>query len=168
MPDRRRPRPTLTRPAGRPPGARPPRRPRALLLLPATAGVLLLSGCGDPTAQPGSGGGATTVAPTSSPGFSVPPTVSPSKPGLPPGGRAPTGIPKGSGRPVTLEGVVESGVEPGCKVLAVDGGTSYLLLSGGEEVPLGVPVRVEGVLLPGVLSTCQQGTPLRVTKVQRR
>jgi hypothetical protein len=33
---------------------------------------------------------------------------------------------------------------------------------------MGVPVRVEGTLQPGVLSTCQQGTPLRVTSVKRR
>ena len=64
-----------------------------------------------------------------------------------------------------LDGVVETGVEPGCKVLTA-GGTTYQVL--GEDVPVGVPVRVTGVLQPGVLTTCQQGTPIRVTKVQRR
>jgi hypothetical protein len=44
---------------------------------------------------------------------------------------------------------------------------TYLVL-GGDDVPMGVPVRVEGTLQPGVLSTCQQGTPLRVTSVKRR
>jgi len=38
----------------------------------------------------------------------------------------------------------------------------------GENIPVGVPVRVTGVLQPDVLTTCQQGTPMRVTKVQRR
>jgi hypothetical protein len=47
------------------------------------------------------------------------------------------------------------------------GNTSYLILAG-SDVPMGVPVRVEGTLQPGVLSTCQQGTPLRVTSVKRR
>lgn len=125
---------------------------RALLALPAVAGALLLSGCGDPAREPGSGGtDPTTSAPTRS---TVP---------LPP---VPTGVPTESGRPVTVEGIVEEGVEPGCKVLTA-GASSYLLL-GGTDVPTGVPVRVEGMLTPGVLSTCQQGTPLRVTDVQRR
>lgn len=152
-PDRRDPRPPRSRGLpGRRRRALP--RSRALLLLPATAGVLLLSGCGDPTAQPGSGGEPTTVAPTSvlpePPGTSVPPSK----------------VPTASGRPVVLEGVVEPGVEPRCKVLVADG-VQYLVL-GGKDVPVGVPVRVTGVLMPGVLSTCQQGTPLRVTDVQRR
>lgn len=130
-------------------------RVRVLLALPAAAGALLLSGCGDPTTEPG--GEPTTVAPPASSGAS--PTPVP----LPP---APTDLPTASGRPVTIDGIVTEGVEPGCKVLTA-GSTSYLIL-GGKDVPTGVPVRVEGVLQPGVLSTCQQGTPLRVTDVQRR
>ena len=137
---------------------------RALLVLPAAAGALLLSGCGDPTTEPGSGGGgATTVAPSAIPS-NLPTTPGRTVKPVPPG---PTGIPTESGRPVTVDGIVEEGVEPGCKVLTA-GSTSYLLLGGGTDVPTGVPVRVQGVLDPGVLSTCQQGTPLRVTDVQRR
>jgi len=135
---------------------------RALLVLPVTAGVLLLSGCGDPTAEPGSGG-ATTVAPSTAPSDLPSAPAKSVKPGPP----AQSGIPTESGRPVTIEGVIEEGVEPGCRVLTA-GSSSYLILGGGADVPTGVPVRVEGVLAPGVLSTCQQGTPLRVTKVQRR
>lgn len=129
-------------------------RLRVLSVLPAAAGVLLLAGCGEAATEPGSGGtppSASAPAPTRS---TVP---------LPP---APTDLPTASGKPVTVEGIVEEGVEPGCKVLTA-GATSYQLL-GGKDVPTGVPVRVEGVLQPGVLSTCQQGTPLRVTDVQRR
>lgn len=128
-------------------------RVRALIALPAAAGALLLSGCGDPSSQPGTGNEPTTAAPTGT--KSVVP--------VPP---APTDLPTASGRPITVEGIVEAGVEPGCKVLTA-GTTKYLIL-GGKDVPTGVPVRVEGVLQPGVLSTCQQGTPLRVTDVQRR
>jgi hypothetical protein len=133
---------------------------RALLALPALAGALLLSGCGDPATEPGSGGTdpTATARPTG-----VPPTVAPTKPVPPPGSDVPTA----SGRPITVDGIIEEGVEPGCKVLAA-GGTSYQILGGGADVPVGVPVRVEGVLTPGVLSTCQQGTPLRVTTVKRR
>lgn len=132
-------------------------RVRALIALPAAAGALLLSGCGDPSPRPGTGNEPTTAAPvpSSTPTRSVVP--------LPP---APTDLPTASGRPITVEGIVEAGVEPGCKVLTT-GTTKYLIL-GGKDVPTGVPVRVEGVLQPGVLSTCQQGTPLRVTDVQRR
>ena len=78
----------------------------------------------------------------------------------------PPGLPIGTGRPITVDGIIEGGVEPGCKVLT-SGSTMYLIL-GGKDVPTGVPVRVEGILQPGVLSTCQQGTPLRVTSVKRR
>lgn len=134
-------------------------RLRILIALPAAAGSLLLSGCGDPTTEPG--GGPATVAPSSS--------AAPAPTGKRPGGPLPSmppDLPTASGKPVTIDGVVEEGVEPGCKVLT-SGNTSYLVL-GGKDVPTGVPVRVEGVLQPGVLSTCQQGTPLRVTGVQRR
>ena len=133
---------------------------RALLSLPAVAAVLLLSGCGDPTpADPGTGpgGGAPSTAVPTSPATSrpVPSPVDPTKPG----------VPTASGRPITVDGVVEAGVEPGCKVLTA-AGTQYQVL--GDNIPVGVPVRVTGVLQPGVLTTCQQGTPIRVTKVQRR
>jgi hypothetical protein len=136
---------------------------RVLLSLPAIAAVLLLSGCGDPTpADPGPGGGApSTVVPTS------PTTPRPIPPVDPPDPVDPTkpGNPTASGRPITVDGIVEAGVEPGCKVLAA-AGTQYQVL--GENIPVGVPVRVTGILQPGVLTTCQQGTPIRVTKVQRR
>lgn len=135
---------------------------RTTLSLPAVAAVLLLSGCGDPTAtEPGGGGGGgpTTVAPSPT-RPSMP--VSPSTPVVPP---TKPGKPGGSARPITIEGVVESGVEPGCKVLTANG-AAYQVIGG--QVPLGVPVRITGVLQPGVLTTCQQGTPIRVTKVERR
>lgn len=148
---------------------------RALAILPAAA-ALLLSGCADPSSTPGSGpgGGAPgTGAPgtaTSSPTGAAPTTPVPtatstatSRPTRPSG---PPGAPTVSGRPVTLDGVVEAGVEPGCSVLTA-AGQQYLLL-GDEAVPMGVPVRVRGVLAPGVLTTCQQGTPIRVLDVQRR
>lgn len=135
---------------------------RALLSLPAVAAVLMLSGCGDPIpTEPGGGGGAPSTA---APSTAAPSTVAPSSP--PPTARPTKPVdPTASGRPITVDGVVETGVEPGCKVLTA-GGKQYQVL--GNDVPVGVPVRVTGVLQPGVLTTCQQGTPMRVTKVQRR
>jgi predicted small secreted protein len=136
-------------------------RLRALSALIVAVAAVLLAACGnatdqtgsDPTRQP------TTAAPSSPPSSAGPSNGGTFKPG-------PTGIPVGSPRAVTIDGVIEAGVEPGCKVLTA-GNTRYLILGGGD-VPLGVPVRVEGTLQPGVLSTCQQGTPLRVTTVKRR
>jgi predicted small secreted protein len=133
---------------------------RVLSALVVAVAALLLAACGNVTVQPGSGA---TDRPTSgAPSRSPVPSHS--------GGGSfhpgPTGIPVGSPMAVTIDGVIEAGVEPGCKVLTA-GNTKYLIL-GGDDVPMGVPVRVEGTLQPGVLSTCQQGTPLRVTSVKRR
>jgi hypothetical protein len=133
---------------------------RALSALVVAVAALLLSACGNVTVQPGSGGTGRPSAGT--------PSRSPA-PSHSGGGSfhpGPTGIPVGSPRAVTIDGVIEAGVEPGCKVLTA-GNTKFLIL-GGDDVPMGVPVRVEGTLQPGVLSTCQQGTPLRVTSVKRR
>ena len=83
-----------------------------------------------------------------------------------------TAAPSPTGSSVTVDGVVEHGVEPGCLVLKA-GSRSYLLLStdggiGATNVPVAVPVRVRGELVTGVASYCQQGTPLRVDSVTRR
>jgi hypothetical protein len=150
---------------------------RALSALLVAGAALLLSACGNATDQPGSGtgGGSSVSAPSTAPSTapSNAPSTAPSgapTSGKPTGGGTvapgPTGIPVDRPRPVTIDGVIEAGVEPGCRVLTA-GSTRYLIL-GGSDVPLGVPVRVEGTLQPGVLSTCQQGTPLRVTSVKRR
>jgi hypothetical protein len=47
-------------------------------------------------------------------------------------------------------------------------GQQYLLIAAKGKVPLQVPIRVRGVVLTDVLTTCQQGTPLRVVEVSRR
>jgi hypothetical protein len=138
---------------------------RALSALLVAGAALLLAACGNATGQPGSGSTDRPTAGTSSSAPTTTPVPVPSGGGgtFRPG---PTGIPVGSPKAVTIDGVIEAGVEPGCKVLTA-GNTRYLIL-GGDDVPMGVPVRVEGTLQPGVLSTCQQGTPLRVTSVKRR
>jgi predicted small secreted protein len=154
-------------------------RLRTLSALVVVSAAFLLAACGNATVQPGSGStdqptagarssvpsGAPTTAPTTAPSANPMPVPSASGGGgtFRPG---PTGIPVGSPKAITIDGIIEAGVEPGCKVLTA-GNTKYLILGGGD-VQMGVPVRVEGTLQPGVLSTCQQGTPLRATSVKRR
>ncbi|MCW6008033.1 hypothetical protein K1W54_26330 [Micromonospora sp. CPCC 205371] len=69
---------------------------------------------------------------------------------------------------MTLTGTVVGGVESGCKLLS-SGGVNYLLLpSGGvsdADIPVGAQVTVRGRPQPDVMTTCQQGTPFRVTEV---
>ena len=109
---------------------------------------LVASGCASAGSGTGGGGAATPPAPSS------------------------TRAPSPTGSSITVDGVVEHGVEPGCLVLKA-GPNSYLLLStdggiGAQNVPVAVPVRVRGQLVTGVASYCQQGAPLRVDSVARR
>ena len=120
------------------------RRPAAVLFL-----LLGLVAAGCATAGSGSGGG----------------TAGPSGPSAATSTAAPRPEPTESGS-ITVDGVVEHGVEPGCLVLRT-GSKSYLLLrsDGGEaaeNVPVAVPVRVHGDVITGIASYCQQGTPLLV------
>jgi hypothetical protein len=115
---------------------------------------LALGACADPDrGGAASGGGPATTAPATAPTAAVPPTTGPA-------------VPEG-GAPVTATGTVREGVEAGCRLLAADGGPAYLLV-GGDRVALrpGARVEVEGRLAPGLVSTCQQGKPLRVTAVR--
>ena len=118
----------------------------------AVAG-LAVTGCGTQQGGDGSaaGGTATTPAPTG-----VPTTLPTSQP-------APT-------KPVAVvvHGVIEQGVEPGCYVLTPDqGGPKYLVIARTTP-PIGVPVTVRGTTQPGMVSYCQQGTPLQATQIERR
>jgi hypothetical protein len=73
-----------------------------------------------------------------------------------------------SGPTVTVDGVVEHGVEPGCLVLRA-GSKSYLLQGvQASSAPIAVPVRVRGELVTNVASYCQQGAPLQVSSISRR
>ena len=67
---------------------------------------------------------------------------------------------------VTIEGVVQSGVEAGCKLL-LSQGAQYLLLGGDPAVLReGQRVVVRGQAQPGVATTCQQGVPFIVAEVK--
>ncbi|WP_374272827.1 hypothetical protein [Actinoplanes sp. M2I2] len=62
----------------------------------------------------------------------------------------------------TLTGTVTAGVEPGC--LLLDG---YLLVGGDRTVVrAGLRITVTGRVVPDLVTTCQQGTPLVVTSAQ--
>ena len=119
---------------------------RALSALAVAGAALLLAACGNATVQPGSGSTdrrdrrlRRAAPPRARPRRTRSPCPSPPAAAFQPG---PTGIPVGSPKAVTIDGVIEAGVEPGCKVLTA-GNTKFLIL-GGNDVPMGVPVRVEG------------------------
>ncbi|MEH0931911.1 hypothetical protein [Micromonospora sp. CPCC 205558] len=138
------------------------------LAVPALAVCVALSACGS---QGGAGGTPTPTPTGAQPVTSQPtpdPTTSPAtvtpttRPGVKtpkPGGPS---TPPGVGA-TTLSGTVQGGVEPGCVLL--DG---YLLLGGPREVLTpGTRVEVTGRVEPGMMTTCQQGTPFVVTAAQR-
>jgi hypothetical protein len=69
---------------------------------------------------------------------------------------------------MTIQGVVQPGVEAGCYVLSASDGTSYLLLGGDRAVIAGGgSLRVVGRPQPGLVTICQQGTPFVVQSVTR-
>ena len=62
----------------------------------------------------------------------------------------------------TLTGTVQAGVEPGC--LLLDG---FLLVGGDRSViRAGARITVTGEVVADLMTTCQQGTPMRVTSAQ--
>jgi D-serine deaminase-like pyridoxal phosphate-dependent protein len=67
---------------------------------------------------------------------------------------------------MTITGEVKDGVEPGC-VLLNTGQQTYLLI-GGDRTALksGTRITVIGTLQPGLMTTCQQGTPFQVTSIK--
>jgi hypothetical protein len=65
-------------------------------------------------------------------------------------------------------GQVEEGVEAGCLLLKADGGKAYLLVGGDRAVIRGGGrLEVVGEPQPGLMTTCQQGTPFAVAQVRR-
>ena len=66
----------------------------------------------------------------------------------------------GPAAPVSLAGLVTSGVEAGCRVLQTDQGT--FVLTGAITVPDGTRVTVSGVKRLDWASTCQEGPVLEV------
>jgi hypothetical protein len=104
------------------------------------------------TATPSSGTGGRGPTPSESFRLTSPPTTPKS---------APTSV-------MTLRGQVDDGVESGCTILRSDNGVVYLLLGGDRGVLIaGGRVEVVGTPQPGLLTTCQQGTPFEVASARR-
>jgi hypothetical protein len=111
------------------------------------AGLLALTACAE--------GGEDTGDAAPTPGG----TVSTSPPSLP----SPSAGPSGE---LILTGVVEEGVELGCLILRANG-EPYLLLGGDRAIiTAGRRIIVRGRPDPGLVTTCQQGTPFVVAEVR--
>jgi hypothetical protein len=135
-------------------------------VLAALSVALFVAGCAGTTADTGAAGES-----SSAPG----PAPSAASPG--PSSSGAIGIPDakttGSAKPdagavETLTGKVTAGVEPGCLVLAGAGGPHLLIVTGDmtRTVKVGDTVTVTGRSDPGMITTCQQGTPFVVTAVK--
>lgn len=72
-------------------------------------------------------------------------------------------IPSAAARgPMTITGTVAAGVEANCVLL-----NGYLLLGGPRDLLRdGAKVTVTGRPQPGLMTTCQQGTPFAVDSAQ--
>ena len=115
----------------------------------AGLGLGALGGCGSKD----------SAEPVTAPPPSIVPTT-----GAPSGGSSLRADPSGSG--VAIHGTVREGVEPGCVLLATDSKT-YLLIGGDKSaLQAGKQVTVYGVEQPDLMTTCQQGTPFKVNKVE--
>jgi hypothetical protein len=137
------------------------RRSLLAVILAALFAGAALAGCGaagDGTAQPDetaqSGG---TVSPSGIPPLPPSGRVSP-----PPG----AGTGKNTAAELTLTGIPEEGVESGCVVMR-SGDKLYNLLGGDPQLlQSGRTIIVRGRPNPGLMTTCQQGTPFEVSEVR--
>ncbi|MBM0231969.1 hypothetical protein JNW91_08900 [Micromonospora sp. STR1_7] len=119
--------------------------------VPALALCVALSACG------GTGGPA-TPSPTGATPVPSQPSAGPTDPTTPPSTPPAGSSTPSAGASTSLTGTVTSGVEPNC--LLLDG---YLLLGGPRDVlRAGAKVTVTGRVEPGLMTTCQQGTPFQV------
>jgi NADH:ubiquinone oxidoreductase subunit F (NADH-binding) len=73
---------------------------------------------------------------------------------------------KGASGETTVVGVVEEGVERGCMILRAGDQVYQLVGSADPQIKPGARLSVRGRLNPGLVTTCQQGTPLQVIAVQ--
>jgi hypothetical protein len=130
-----------------------------------------LAGCasrGAPSGAAPSGGPAVSPS-VASPSVAGPSTANPSTtrespmPSLPPlTSKYPSTPASGE---ITVTGTVEAGVERGCVMLRA-GGAVYQLVGKDPAIVMGARVTVRGRPDPGLITTCQQGTPLHVLEVK--
>lgn len=128
--------------------------------------MVAVAGCGTDDTPPTSAA-TTTGTPTGSADPSTtPPATQPPTTTSGPSLRVPSSLAPPPGREITLEGVVQAGVEAGCLLLDT-GGTQYLLLGGDRTVlRAGQRVVVRGQTEAGVVTICQQGTPFVVAEAR--
>jgi len=113
--------------------------------------AVAMGGCASPDATDSAGAPPSIASPS--------PSASPSTAPPVPSSSVPVAT-------VTITGEVKDGVEPGC-VLLNTGTVSYLLIGGDRSALVsGKRLTVVGVPQPGMMSTCQQGTPFRVVSIQ--
>lgn len=128
------------------------RRFAALMLL------FALAGCANNADDSAAGGSGPTASDL--PSASAPP-LEPST--------EPSGGPTAGGAE-TISGTVTAGVEPNCLLLVQDAKGAHLLVFDDPALkasaPVGARVTVIGRSEPGMMSTCQQGTPFIVTSVK--
>jgi hypothetical protein len=116
------------------------------------------------------------ASPDSTDSAGAPPSVAVSSAGSSASSSSPAGSSASSGAPVpsasiagvpmTITGEIKDGVEPGC-VLLNTSDKSYLLIGGDRSALVsGKRLTVVGTVETGVMSTCQQGIPFRVTSIQ--
>lgn len=103
-----------------------------------------------------------TPAATPTPPLTVDPTV-------PPRVRSPRpGKPSATGE-IVITGHVTDGVEAGCRIIRTLAGPTYSLLLTPDlqrQIERATdPVTLRGRLRPGLMTSCQQGTPFEVTAV---
>lgn len=139
--------------------------PRCARLLGLGLAALLLAGCG-------AGNGSQELSPTgsgpspgASPGSTAAASATPG-PATPPAEDLVAGPSKtpSAAAPVTVTGTLAPGVEGGCLLLRA-GGTTYVLVGRTAGLVAGRAVTVTGTVDRDLLTTCQQGTPLRVQRV---
>ena len=142
--------------------ARPPLRWVPVAVLAAA----LLAGCA--RAGQDEGDRAVPTPTSSSPTGGPVPTDQPGSSAAPGGTSAPSLQPRPSGKSkpsgFTVRGRVAVGVEPRCLILNAERGGVYQLVGGDRSVLRpGQRVEVTGTLDPNMITTCQQGTPLKVS-----
>ena len=85
---------------------------------------------------------------------------------MPPSEPHPASAPSPLPGEITVVGVVEEGVEHGCKLLRAGDQLYQLVGSASTLIKSGARLSVRGRPNPGLLTTCQQGTPFQVAEVQ--
>jgi len=131
--------------------------------------LVCLAGCAGNNASPTAGSAETSASPTSSaepPSSSAPTPSSASGPSS--SSPRPSTEPSAGGAAETLTGTVEAGVEPNCKLIRDNAGNHVLYFDDPllkSQAPVGKKVTVTGHSKPGMMTTCQQGTPFIVTSV---